>query len=194
MFRFETFYAFNETFVSPQNTFEKSDELRIGLLGIDWKIKIPVLEPQGYFHHFPPDHLPEVDRSAGRRGTVYGYRIKPSEAEQLVRRRSISVPPISMPNWLPSFYLVEDFTQKSDFSGSRPPMIGVPIGWPRWDWYSSMGRGRTTVSSSSITRTTFSLSSRISGVKAVNDVDSMVYKFLLEPRMGKRVFTNQEWS
>ena len=52
VFRFETLYAFNEIFLSPQNTFEKSDELRMGL-GIDWKIKVPLLNPKAYFSISP---------------------------------------------------------------------------------------------------------------------------------------------
>jgi len=46
--RFEGFYAFGTTFESNNaalDSYEKSDELRAGL-GIDWKIKIPLLNPK----------------------------------------------------------------------------------------------------------------------------------------------------
>jgi hypothetical protein len=45
--RFEGFYAFKTTFESNHafDSYEKSDELRAGL-GIDWKIKMPLLNPK----------------------------------------------------------------------------------------------------------------------------------------------------
>ena len=46
--RFETLYAFNNTFLTTLNTFDKSNELRWAL-GTDWKIKIPLLNPRAYF-------------------------------------------------------------------------------------------------------------------------------------------------
>lgn len=47
--RLETFYAFSNTFSTQAgNTYEKSDEFR-GSVGIDWKIKIPFLNPRAYF-------------------------------------------------------------------------------------------------------------------------------------------------
>jgi len=53
--RMEGFYAFNSTFGkaprdpdSPPTTFEKHDEMR-WLVGVDWKVRIPVLNDKAYF-------------------------------------------------------------------------------------------------------------------------------------------------
>ena len=51
--RLETFYAFDNTFAfntpgTPFYRFEKSDEFR-GAIGVDWKVKIPILNPRAYF-------------------------------------------------------------------------------------------------------------------------------------------------
>jgi hypothetical protein len=52
--RLETFYAFDTYFETnfsngaAVDEFKKSDELRSGL-GVDWKIKVPVLNPRAYF-------------------------------------------------------------------------------------------------------------------------------------------------
>lgn len=46
--RFETLYAFRSTFATTINTLNQSDEWR-GALGVDWKIKIPLLNPRAYF-------------------------------------------------------------------------------------------------------------------------------------------------
>jgi hypothetical protein len=54
VFRFETFYAFNTSFETnftnnpAIDEFNKSNEIRAGL-GMDWKIKIPSLNPRAYF-------------------------------------------------------------------------------------------------------------------------------------------------
>ena len=56
--RLETFYGFNNTFTftNPLNPydqrFEKSDEFR-GAIGVDWKVKIPFLNPRAYFFISP---------------------------------------------------------------------------------------------------------------------------------------------
>jgi len=46
--RLEAFYGFDNTFATSLNTFEKSDEMRWAI-GIDWKVKIPFLNPRTYF-------------------------------------------------------------------------------------------------------------------------------------------------
>ena len=54
VFRLETWYAFNNTFTdalstfNSQNTFKKFDEFRAAI-NIDWKIKIPALNPRANF-------------------------------------------------------------------------------------------------------------------------------------------------
>jgi hypothetical protein len=47
--RLETFYAFSNTFVSDRDSqWERHDEFR-WMLGADWKVKIPLLNPRAYF-------------------------------------------------------------------------------------------------------------------------------------------------
>jgi hypothetical protein len=52
--RFEALYAFNSTFTTTRvlptgvNAYEKYDELR-WMAGMDWKIKIPILNPKSFF-------------------------------------------------------------------------------------------------------------------------------------------------
>jgi len=46
--RLETFYAFDNTFASDINTYEKFDEFRWAV-GVDWKVKIPFLNSMAYF-------------------------------------------------------------------------------------------------------------------------------------------------
>jgi len=50
--RLEGFYAFDNTFATSLNKFEKSDEIRLAL-GVDWKVKIPFLNPRAYFSISP---------------------------------------------------------------------------------------------------------------------------------------------
>jgi hypothetical protein len=56
--RIETFYAFNNTFTFTDTVsgviqrFEKSDEFR-GAIGVDWKVRIPFLNPNTYFFISP---------------------------------------------------------------------------------------------------------------------------------------------
>jgi len=50
--RLEAFYAFNNTFATNINTFDQSDEFRWAV-GVDWKVKIPFLNPRAYFTIMP---------------------------------------------------------------------------------------------------------------------------------------------
>lgn len=50
--RLEALYAFKETFPSNINTFFKSDEIRWAV-GLDWKVKIPLLNAKAYFSVSP---------------------------------------------------------------------------------------------------------------------------------------------
>lgn len=46
--RLEAFYAFNNTFATSTNEFARSDEIRWAA-GVDWKVKVPLLNPRAYF-------------------------------------------------------------------------------------------------------------------------------------------------
>jgi hypothetical protein len=50
--RLESLYAFNSTFMTSLNTFEKHDEIRTAV-GIDWKVKVPLLNESAYFFISP---------------------------------------------------------------------------------------------------------------------------------------------
>ena len=50
--RLETFYAFDNSFVDKKNMLFNSDEFRWAI-GLDWKVKIPVLNPLTYFSISP---------------------------------------------------------------------------------------------------------------------------------------------
>jgi hypothetical protein len=68
--RLEAFYAFNNTFSDALTTvytadwdkFKQFDEFRIAL-GVDWKIKIPMLNQRAYFFISPQVYLRRVDIS-----------------------------------------------------------------------------------------------------------------------------------
>ena len=113
MFRFETFYGFSDTFVSPQNTFEKSDELRMGL-GIDWKIKIRALNPKAFFAISPEIiYRRLIDLPGG------GAQFTDANTNLLKRNNYQATLSISTTYFnaklAPSIYYWRDFTQKSDF-------------------------------------------------------------------------------
>ena len=113
VFRFETFYEFNETFVSPRNTFEKSDELRIGL-GIDWKIKIPLLNPKAFFAISPEIIYRRLINLPG------GGAQFTDTGTNLVKRNNYQGTLALSTTYFnaklaPSIYYWRDFTQKADF-------------------------------------------------------------------------------
>jgi hypothetical protein len=113
VFRFETFYAFKETFVSPQNTFEKSDELRMGL-GIDWKIKIPLLNPKAFFTISPEIIYRKLNDLPG------GGAQFTDTATNLLKRNNYQMTLYLSTTYFnakltPSFYWWRDITQKADF-------------------------------------------------------------------------------
>lgn len=119
VFRFETFYAFGSTFTEfPNNvSFVKSDELRMGL-GIDWKIKIPLLNPKAFFAISPEfiyRRLIDFDPNAPGGGSQYTDEL----ANTLKRNNFMATLAISTTylnaKLAPSIYYWRDFTQKSDF-------------------------------------------------------------------------------
>ncbi len=113
VFRFETFYGFGETFVSPQQTFEKSDELRIGL-GIDWKIKVNFLNPRAFFVISPEIiYRRLVDLPGGNTQFT-------DTGSNLLKRNNYQATIFLSTTYLnaklaPSIYFWRDFTQKADF-------------------------------------------------------------------------------
>jgi hypothetical protein len=69
--RLETFYAFNSTFTNNNNEFVKHDEFR-GASGVDWKVKIPLLNEKAYFTISPQIYLQRImDYPAGGLSGLY---------------------------------------------------------------------------------------------------------------------------
>jgi hypothetical protein len=57
--RLEGLYAFDSTFSTTLNTLEKHDEIRCAI-GLDWKVKIPLLNPTSYFNIGPQFYYRKV--------------------------------------------------------------------------------------------------------------------------------------
>ena len=105
--RFETFYAFRNTFTTTLNTFDKSDELR-WTLGVDWKVKIPLLNPRAYFSISPQFfHRKIIDYPTGYK-LVY-LEENNYMASFLVRTSYFNA------KLVPSFFWLRDITSRSDF-------------------------------------------------------------------------------
>jgi hypothetical protein len=105
--RFETFYAFNSTFVTSQNTLAKYDELRWAV-GMDWKVKIPLLNPKAYFMISPQVYdqriinYPEYSRLAAVKENNWMTSIMLSTSYFHTKL-------------LPSFFWLRDWTSQSEF-------------------------------------------------------------------------------
>ncbi len=77
--RLETFYAFSNTFSTQSgNWYKKSDEFRAAV-GIDWKVKIPFLNPRAYFMISPQVYYrgildyPSVDKLTYQGDILYKH-------------------------------------------------------------------------------------------------------------------------
>lgn len=105
--RFEALYAFKDTFVTTINTFDKSDELRWAI-GIDWKIKIPLLNPRAYFFISPQFfHRKIIDYPSG-------YDLVNLEKNNYAVTLLIKTSYFNA-KLVPSFFWLRDITSRSDF-------------------------------------------------------------------------------
>jgi hypothetical protein len=112
LLRLETFYGFNNTFAfgtpgTPVARFEKSDEFR-GAIGVDWKVKIPLLNPKTYFLISPQFYYrrmmdyPSLEEIAGLKKNNY--------------QTTLLISTSYLHNKLnPSFFWLRDINSKSDF-------------------------------------------------------------------------------
>lgn len=105
--RIETFYAFKNTFASTINTFDKSDEFRWAI-GIDWKIKIPFLNPRAYFSISPQFFQRRIiDFPSGH--DLVDLEKDNYQATLLIKTSYFNA------KLVPSFFWLRDITTRSDF-------------------------------------------------------------------------------
>jgi hypothetical protein len=105
--RLESFYAFNSTFATSINTYEKSDEIRWAL-GVDWKVKVPwinskagiAISPQVYHRHI-------VDYPRG-------YEFSDLEKNNWQTTLSVSTPYLNA-KLVPSVFWWRDINNRADF-------------------------------------------------------------------------------
>jgi hypothetical protein len=110
--RLETFYAFDNTFAfgtpgTPISRFEESDDFR-GSIGVDWKVKIPILNPKAYFLISPQFYYrrivdyPSIEEISGLKKNNY--------------QTTLLINTSYFHNKLtPSFFWLHDVNSKSDF-------------------------------------------------------------------------------
>lgn len=115
--RLETFYAFNNTFTFqnnlspfPDQKFMKSDEFR-GAIGVDWKVKIPLLNAKTYFTISPQFYY--------RRIMDYPS-LEESPAPLFLKENNYQTTLMISTSYLhnkltPSFFWLRDINSKSDF-------------------------------------------------------------------------------
>jgi hypothetical protein len=105
--RFETLYAFKNIFVTTINTFDKSDEFRWAI-GIDWKIKIPLLNPRAYFSVSP--------QFFHRKIMDYPSRYDLADLEKNTYAVTLLIKTSYFnAKLVPSFFWLRDITSQSDF-------------------------------------------------------------------------------
>jgi hypothetical protein len=106
LLRLEAFYAFDSTFVTSMQTFEKSDELRWAI-GVDWKIKVNWLNPRAYITIMPQFY--------NRRIMDYPSNYKLSGSEEDNWMSTLLISTSYFHNKLtPQFFWMRDITNKAD--------------------------------------------------------------------------------
>jgi hypothetical protein len=132
IFRFETWYAFKNTFTdalstfNSQNRFKKFDEFRAAV-SIDWKIKIPLLNPRANFYINPQVYY----RNVGGFRALHPYKYGESpEGLPQPDWFDTALTRVGRHNWLatlyidtvylnaklrPSIFWIHDFTFNGDY-------------------------------------------------------------------------------
>ncbi len=108
--RFETFYAFNSTFVNSASEYVKHDEFR-GATGMDWKVKIPLLNERAYFSISPQIYLQKIMNYPSER---YGLSGSSLYENNWVTTLMVSTSYFHT-KLQPSFFWYKDWTNKSEF-------------------------------------------------------------------------------
>jgi len=108
--RLEAFYGFSNSFVTTKNTFEKHDEIRWAM-GIDWKIKIPLLNNRAYFMISPQFYHRKICDYPSDYGLVSGSALEDNNYQTSLM---ISTSYFNV-KLLPSFFWLRDITNSSNF-------------------------------------------------------------------------------
>lgn len=107
LLRLETFYAYENTFPTSNNTFEKKDELRWAI-GIDWKVKINFLNPRAYFMVSPQFYHRKIFNYP------HSYDLSGAEADNYMT--SLMIATSYFHNKIsPSFFWLRDINNRADF-------------------------------------------------------------------------------
>jgi hypothetical protein len=110
--RLEGFYGFSNTFETSVNTLEQFDEIRMAV-GVDWKIKVPFLNPRAYFFISPQLYYRGIvdcpnDYQLSEKGGTW--------VEDDNYQTSLMISTTYFHNKLePSFFWLRDITQNSNF-------------------------------------------------------------------------------
>lgn len=107
--RLETFYAFNSTFSNQiTNEFVKKDELRYAI-GVDWKVKIPLLNPRAYFTISPQFYQQKIMSYGSERKELAGLYENNYMTTLMITTSYLHN------KLVPSFFWMRDRTNKANF-------------------------------------------------------------------------------
>jgi len=109
--RLESIYAFNTTFVTALNTFEKHDELRWAI-GVDWKMKINFLNPKAMFSIGPQFYQRTIMNFPHGYGLTYASA--PVEKNNYMTTLFISTSYLNA-KLSPSFFWMYDINNRAHF-------------------------------------------------------------------------------
>ena len=117
LLRLEAFYAFDNTFAfnipgTVSYRFEKSDEFR-GAIGVDWKVKIPFLNPRAYFTISPQFYYQRIVDFPSIEDVF-------ATGDTPVKRNNYKTTLMISTSYLhnklnPSFFWLRDINSKSDY-------------------------------------------------------------------------------
>ncbi len=112
--RVEALYAFNSTYGTSDNGFWKTDEFR-SMIGADWKIKVPWLNPNAFFT-ISPQYFFQHFNDYPRGGVTLSQRYSvPTGTDTNLHKTTIMVTTSYLKNKLsPLFFWLRDINGRSD--------------------------------------------------------------------------------
>ena len=112
--RLEALYAFNNTFGTTLNTYEKTDEIRWAL-GVDWKVKVPIINPKRnirimtqIYHRRLQNYPSDYDLINSANGSNFEHSDN-YQATLMIDTAYFHE------KFKPSFFWLRDVTERSDF-------------------------------------------------------------------------------